>query len=57
MVANLFELRLTEVLREEEGATYSPGVSTSSSRLYKGYGFIGADGGSYSRSRCTISIW
>jgi len=42
MVANLFELRLTEVLREEEGATYSPGVSTSSSRLYKGYGFIGA---------------
>jgi len=42
MLANLFELRLTEVLREEEGATYSPSVSNSSSRLYKGYGFIGA---------------
>jgi len=42
MLANLFELRLTEVLREEEGATYSPGVSSSASRLYKGYGFIGA---------------
>lgn len=42
MVSNLFELRLTEVLREEEGATYSPGVSQSSSRLYPGYGFIGA---------------
>ena len=42
MVANLFELRLTEVLREEEGATYSPGVSNTASRIYKGYGFIGA---------------
>jgi len=42
MVSDIFQLRLTEVLREEEGATYSPGVSNSSSRLYKGYGFIGA---------------
>jgi zinc protease len=42
MLANLFELRLTEVLREEEGATYSPRVSRSGSRLYKGYGSIGA---------------
>lgn len=42
MVANLFELRLTEILREEEGATYSPGVSRNGSRLYPGYGFIGA---------------
>jgi len=42
MLSNLFELRLTEVLREDEGATYSPGVSRSGSRLYKGYGFIGA---------------
>jgi zinc protease len=42
MLSNLFELRLTEVLREEEGATYSPGVSQTSSRLYAGYGFIGA---------------
>ena len=42
MLANLFELRLTEVLREDEGATYSPNVTNSASRLYKGYGFIGA---------------
>lgn len=42
MLANLFELRLTEVLREDEGATYSPGVSRAGSRLYPGYGFIGA---------------
>jgi len=42
MLANLFELRLTEVLREDEGATYSPSVSRGGSRLYPGYGFIGA---------------
>ena len=42
MLANLFELRLTEVLREDEGATYSPGVSRSGSRLYPDYGYIGA---------------
>ena len=42
MVSDLFDLRLTEVLREEEGATYSPGVSQSGSRIYKGYGFMGA---------------
>ena len=42
MLANLFELRLTEVLREEEGATYSPGVSRVGSRLYPDYGYIGA---------------
>ena len=42
MLSNLFELRLVEVLREDEGATYSPGVSRSGSRLYPNYGFIGA---------------
>ena len=42
MLANLFELRLTEVLREDEGATYSPGVSRAGSRLYPEYGYIGA---------------
>ena len=42
MLTNLFELRLTEVLREDEGATYSPNVSRSGSRLYPGYGFVGA---------------
>ena len=42
MLSNLFQLRLTEVLREDEGATYSPGVSRSGSRLYPDYGFIGA---------------
>lgn len=42
MLANLFELQLTEVLREDEGATYSPRVTRNGSRLYPGYGFIGA---------------
>ena len=42
MLSNLFELRLTEVLREDEGATYSPGVSRVGSRLYPDYGYIGA---------------
>ena len=42
MLSNLFELRLVEVLREDEGATYSPGVSRSGSRLYPNYGYIGA---------------
>lgn len=42
MVSNMFDLRLTEVLREEEGATYSPGVSRSGSRLYPGFGYVGA---------------
>jgi len=42
MVSKMFDLRLTQVLREEEGATYSPGVSQTGSRLYKGFGYIGA---------------
>ena len=42
MLADLFQLQLTEVLREDEGATYSPGVSRTGSRLYPNYGFIGA---------------
>lgn len=42
MLSDLFQLRLTEVLREEEGATYSPGVSRVASRLYPNYGYIGA---------------
>ncbi len=42
MLADLFQLRLTEVLREDEGATYSPGVSRSGSRLYPNFGYIGA---------------
>ena len=41
-LADLFQLRLTEVLREEEGATYSPGVSRTGSRTYPNFGFIGA---------------
>lgn len=42
LLSNLFELELTDVLREEEGATYSPNVSQSGSRIYKGFGYIGA---------------
>ena len=42
MLANLFELELTDVLREDEGATYSPNVSRAGSRLYPDFGYIGA---------------
>jgi len=41
MIASLFRLRLTEVLREEEGASYSPSAFSYSTRLFKGYGYIG----------------
>jgi zinc protease len=42
MLSSLFELRLVEVLREDEGATYSPSVSRAGSRIYPNYGYIGA---------------
>ena len=42
MLTELFKLRLTEVMREEEGASYSPSAFSYSPRIYPDYGYIGA---------------
>jgi zinc protease len=41
MLADLLQLRMTDVLREEEGATYSPSVFRVASRLFPDFGYIG----------------
>ncbi len=41
MISTLMRLRLTEVLREEEGASYSPSAFSYTPRTYPGYGYIG----------------
>ena len=41
MISQLLRLRLTEELREEEGASYSPTAFAYAPRLFKGYGYIG----------------
>lgn len=40
LLRGLFRNRLSDVLREEMGATYSPGVTEFSNRLFKGYGYL-----------------
>lgn len=40
MIKAMLRIRLTEVLREEEGATYSPGTFSFQPRTYPGYGYI-----------------
>ncbi len=40
LLRGLFRNRLSDVLREEMGATYSPGVSAFSNRLFEGYGYL-----------------
>lgn len=42
LLTQLFKLRLTEVMREEEGASYSPSAFSYSPRIYPNYGYIGA---------------
>lgn len=41
MISTLFRLRLTEVLREEEGASYSPSAFSYTPRTFPNYGYIG----------------
>ena len=41
MLSDLLQLRMTDVLREEEGATYSPSVFRVASRLFPDFGYIG----------------
>jgi zinc protease len=40
MLRRVFSNRLLEVIREQEGAAYSPRASNSASRTYPGYGYI-----------------
>jgi len=40
LLASVFEDRVRKVVREKLGATYSPSVSSSTSRVYQGYGFM-----------------
>lgn len=40
ILADIFEDRVRKVIREKQGATYSPSVASSNSKVYKGYGFI-----------------
>ncbi len=40
LLARAMRLRLTETIREELGATYSPGIASSMSDIYENYGTI-----------------
>jgi len=42
MIAEMFQLRLTEVMREEEGASYSPSAFSFNPRTFPEYGYIGS---------------
>jgi zinc protease len=41
MLGTLFRLRLTDILREEEGASYSPSAFTFTPRSFPNYGYFG----------------
>jgi zinc protease len=43
LLADLMQLRLTEVVREELGATYSPITSAFASEIFPGLGYISVD--------------
>lgn len=43
LLADLMQLRLTEVVREELGATYSPITSSVASDAFPGFGYIAVD--------------
>lgn len=40
LLAEIFQLKLTDRIREEEAATYSPGAGYSGSRLFENYGYF-----------------
>ena len=43
LLAAIMQIRLTEEVRENLGATYSPGASSSNDSVFPGYGFIYAN--------------
>jgi zinc protease len=40
VLADILDLRLIDEIREKQGTTYSPQVSSSASTAFKGYGFV-----------------
>lgn len=42
ILRSIFGNRLTDVIREEEGAAYSPSAGRNGSRFYKNYGYLSA---------------
>ena len=42
MLRSVFQLKLTDELREALGATYSPGTNVTNSTVFPGYGYISA---------------
>lgn len=42
VLEQILQIRLTEVIREEEGGSYSPSTTWSPSTIYPNYGYIGA---------------
>ncbi|MEE9272982.1 MAG: insulinase family protein [Robiginitomaculum sp.] len=42
ILRRIFDNRLTKVIREEEGAAYSPFAGRSASRIFKNYGYMSA---------------
>lgn len=45
VLRRIFENRLTDVIREEEGLAYSPSAGIAGSRIFKDYGYISASAG------------
>ncbi|CAN5233331.1 insulinase family protein [soil metagenome] len=43
VLSDILDLRLIDEIREKQGTTYSPQVSSSASSVFKGYGFISAN--------------
>ena len=42
VLRSIFSNRLTDIIREEEGAAYSPSAGRSGSRIFKNYGYMSA---------------
>mgnify|MGYP002779417269 FL=1 len=42
LLGSVFQLRLTERLREAEGASYSPGAGSAASNVWRDYGYLAA---------------
>ena len=42
VLRSIFSNRLTDIIREEEGAAYSPSAGRAGSRVFKGYGYMSA---------------
>jgi len=40
LLARVLQLRVTDELREKQGAGYSPGASATSSKVFPGYGYV-----------------